>query len=109
MASIWLVRNGPNPNTGDAAYTLPLSEIVAEVDESRLRYLCALDGPPPKFNVEVDTGKLAGYRHVVLEVPEIEATGKFESGYYRAEIGIEEIIDIFGTLALPVKDMPTEL
>ena len=102
MAKVWFVCEGPDPTIGNAAYELPAREAIEKLAVARDSIL----PQRPKFNPTNPLGRIAGYKHVALEIDEsdVASTG-WAPGYYRVSGGPDEVIEVLGP---PNKPLPTE-
>jgi hypothetical protein len=105
MAKIWFVYEGRTRTVGDPAYELPLDTCIKQLGLDRHQWLSDLDDIP-RFEEQVrGLGMIAGYKHVVCEVGEDEATkGNWRAGFYRLEIETKEVIRRLGPPASSVPD-----
>lgn len=85
MANIWPVYQGNRPTHGEPWAVMPLADAV-RVFELDPRNLTAPLSDPPRFGKLDQDLTWMGYRHVVVEVPEEEADGRWQAGYYKAPI-----------------------
>lgn len=102
MANVWFCKEGPRPNSGDPPYQMPIEECVRLLGLEKESFVGGLDGPTPKFNVNSPIGEIAGYKHVVIEVPKGEATSDWQAGYYYLPMSPTEVIERIGKDPAPL-------
>jgi hypothetical protein len=76
MAEVRPVNEGSPPSLGEPWADLPLEDAVRILDLEPQHFLTDLSQPP--------------YRHVVVEVGEDEALGKWRPGFYRSPLSASE-------------------
>lgn len=91
MAKVWLARDGNDPTRGGPLAEVPLSTCEAKLGLSRTDFLSDLSQTPRFGDPEAPSSAVFGYKHVVVELAETEATAHgWRSGFYRAPCSPEE-------------------
>jgi hypothetical protein len=100
MAKVWFVYEGRDPTIGEAAYELPAVEAIEKLGLTSDRFL---GQDNPRFNEESRLGTIAGYKHVVVEFEESDATATgWNTGYYYASDDTGDVIDVLGPPSDPL-------
>ena len=93
MAKVWFVYEGPEPTAGDAAYELPAEEAIEKLAVTKETILPRR----PRFNPGRRLGRIAGYKHVVLELEESDGAAiGWATGYYRVSGDPGDVIEVLG-------------
>ena len=97
MAKVWFVREGPNPTRDKPEHTLPLEQCIDKLGLAKFDWLHGLDRTPRFGSPTPRSRRVAGYRHVVCQVDELEASEQgWMAGYYLLEISPEEVRERLG-------------
>ena len=90
MAKVWFCYEGPEPTKGEANAERPLVELVELLRLTQDKYL-GQEVAKVRFNPGNTLGKIAGYKHVVVEVEKTEARAAgWKAGYYYSPLTPEE-------------------
>ena len=86
MAKVWPVFEGKEPTHGEPWAVLPLDEAVRTLRVEKKHFLSE-PSRTPRFGDASRESRLAGYRHVVVEVEHAEARkGGWKPGFYRSPL-----------------------
>ncbi len=93
MAKIWPVYEGREPTIGAPWARLPVSEAVALFELRPDDFVSDLASTPRFGDVDRDL-RIAGYRHIVVEVePNEGRQANWQPGFYKSRITPEEAYD----------------
>jgi len=98
MAKVWPCFDGKVVTSGDPWTELRLTECQQNLDLHPLDYRWSLS-EVPHFGKPDEDGTILGYKHVVVEVSEIEARdggGDWQPGIYLVRMPPDEVYDRLG-------------
>src|SRR5882672_1605980 len=100
MTNVWPCYEGNLVTQGGPWAELPLSNCEELLDLSPVDYLCGLESTPHfgEFGGN-NLGTVAGYRHVIVEVGEVDAAAGgrgWKPGFYRVRMSPAAVYDKLG-------------
>ena len=85
MAKVWPVYEGKRPTTREPWAVLPLDDAVRVLDLEPEHFLMDLSSTPKFGDMERDL-TWVGYRHVVVEIGDDEASAGWKPGFYKSPL-----------------------